>query len=497
MNDKRAFWIAAAIVGAITLARIAVLIVSPLNLYPDEAQYWSWSLALDWGYFSKPPFIAWLIRATTSICGDGEACIRIGSPLLHGATALVLYAIGKLLYDTRAGLWTAIVYITTPGVSYSSGLISTDVPLLFFWAVALLAFLKAMRSKGRASYGWAALCGVAIGLGLLSKYAMLYFVLGVALTTLIVPESRRLILSWRGGLMALIAFFVFHPNLVWNLHHGFATVTHTANNADWARGSLHLMGPFEFLLGQFGVFGPVMMGGYLYALWRVMRGQDREANSRILLCFSLPALVIIVCQAAIADANANWAAAAYIAATPLVVHALMPFVRGLVLKASVAFNVLVMIAIMAFAASPSLAAQAGFANAYKRLLGWRGLGAAVVYEASKGRYQAIVTDNRSLMASLLYYARPRDIPILMWNRDEQVSNHFEMTSPLTPATSGRVLLITDKTDASHVLATFKHSLRIGDFNADLGGGKKRTTHLYEAEGYGSDVSKRDESMPRR
>ena len=496
MTDRKTFWLAAAIVGAITLARIAVLIVSPLDLYPDEAQYWSWSLALDWGYFSKPPFIAWLIRAATSICGDGEACIRVGSPLLHGATALVLFAIGKLLYDARTGLWTAIAYITTPGVSYSSGLVSTDVPLLFFWSVALLAFLKAMRTQGRAGWGWGALCGVAIGLGLLSKYAMLYFVLAVALTTLIVPESRRLILSWRGLLMAFLALVVVHPNIVWNIHHGFATVAHTANNADWARGSLHLMGPIEFLLGQFGVFGPLMMGGYLYGLWRMARGKDRSQTSRILACFSLPALVIIVCQAVIADANANWAAAAYVAATPFAVHALMPLMRGLILKGSVAFHALMMIAIMAFAVSPALAAQAGFANAYKRLQGWRGLGNAVAYEASKGRYQAIVADNRSVMASLTYYARPRTIPILMWNRDERVSNYFEMTSPLTSSTSGRVLLVTDRSDASRVLSTFKHSLRIGDFTADLGGGKKRMTHLYEAEGYASDVSKGDDSMHR-
>ena len=490
MSNSRAFWIAAAAVGAVTLVRIAVLIVSPLDLYPDEAQYWWWAIHPDWGYFSKPPLIAWLIGATTSLCGDGEACIRLGSPLLHGATALVLFAIAKLLYDARAGMWTALAYITVPGVSYSSGLISTDVPLLFFWSVALLAFLKAMREGSRAGLGWAALCGAAIGFGLLSKYAMLYFVLGVALTTLISPESRRLILGPRGLLMAVLALLIFSPNLLWNVHHGFATVAHTANNADWQRGSLHLLGPFEFLLGQVGVFGPLMMGGYLYALWEVMRGHDRSPASRLLVCFSLPALVIIVCQAAIADANANWAAAAYIAATPLAVHALMRLARGFALSVSLAFNSLVMVAMMAFAVSPSLAAQAGFANAYKRLEGWRELGAAVVAEASKGGYQAIVTDNRSLMASLLYYARPRDIPMLIWNGDSRISNHFEMTAPLTSGMKGRVLLVTDKADASNVLATFDRSRLTSDFSADLGGGKKRVTHLYEAEGYRPAVSDR-------
>ncbi|HWA31259.1 MAG TPA: hypothetical protein VG867_09170, partial [Rhizomicrobium sp.] len=58
-EDRRYFQIALLIVAAITLVRVLALIFSPLNLYPDEAQYWWWSLTPDWGYFSKPPVIAW------------------------------------------------------------------------------------------------------------------------------------------------------------------------------------------------------------------------------------------------------------------------------------------------------------------------------------------------------------------------------------------------------------------------------------------------------
>lgn len=496
MNENRSFWIAAIVVGAITLARIIVLFVSPLDLYPDEAQYWWWAIHPAFGYFSKPPLIAWLIGATMSVCGDGEACIRLGSPLLHGATALVLFGVGKLLYDARAGLWTALAYITIPGVSYSSGLMSTDVPLLFFWSVALFAFLKASREGGRMGYGWAALCGAAIGFGLLSKYAMLYFVLGVALTALVSTESRRLVLSTRGVIIAVMALLIFTPNILWNASHGFATVAHTASNADWQRGSLHLLGPVEFLVGQFGVFGPLMMAAYFYGLWWIARGHDRSQASLILVCFSLPALAIIVCQAAISDANANWAATAYIAATPLAVRVLMELMRGVVLRASLLLNGLLMLVMMAFTALPSLAADSGFANDYKRLEGWRELGAKVVAEATAGHYQAIVTDNRSLMGSLLYYARPRAVPVLIWDRDMNITNHYEMTAPLTPEMKGRVLLVTDRSNPSVVLETFAASRLTNDFTVDLGGGKQRITHLYEAEGYRGPVSDRDQSMPR-
>ena len=55
---------------AITAARIVALFYIPLGLYFDEAQYWMWSRTFDWGYFTKPPLIAWVIGTTTFLAGE-------------------------------------------------------------------------------------------------------------------------------------------------------------------------------------------------------------------------------------------------------------------------------------------------------------------------------------------------------------------------------------------------------------------------------------------
>ena len=44
-----------------TALRVVYLFTAPLDLVADEAYYWDWSRQLDWGYFSKPPLIAWII----------------------------------------------------------------------------------------------------------------------------------------------------------------------------------------------------------------------------------------------------------------------------------------------------------------------------------------------------------------------------------------------------------------------------------------------------
>src|SRR5579863_7237453 len=85
-------WTLAA-VAVITTLRIIWLGAQSAGLYPDEAQYWFWAQHLAFGYYSKPPLVAWLIRLTTAAFGDSEFAIRLPAPLLHAAAAGIVYAI--------------------------------------------------------------------------------------------------------------------------------------------------------------------------------------------------------------------------------------------------------------------------------------------------------------------------------------------------------------------------------------------------------------------
>ncbi|MBN2751445.1 MAG: glycosyltransferase family 39 protein, partial [Rhodospirillaceae bacterium] len=104
---------------AITVWRVVELAASPLSLSFDEAQYWSWSLSPAFGYFSKPPVVAWAIWLTTSVFGHEEWAVRMGSPLAHAGTALALFALGRRMWGGRVGLLSAVVFLTLPGVSLS------------------------------------------------------------------------------------------------------------------------------------------------------------------------------------------------------------------------------------------------------------------------------------------------------------------------------------------------------------------------------------------
>ncbi len=165
------FGLALGLVGALTLIRLIGLKFSVVDLFFDEAQYWAWSRELAFGYFSKPPLLAWAIAAAERVCGSSEACIRAPAPIFYFGTSMLVYAVARQLYDARVAFYAALSTALATGAVFSARIVSTDVPLLFFWALALLAYVKLLAGAGAR---WAVVLGIALGLGLMAKYAMIY-----------------------------------------------------------------------------------------------------------------------------------------------------------------------------------------------------------------------------------------------------------------------------------------------------------------------------------
>ena len=134
----------------LTVVRLIGLRFSTVDLFFDEAQYWAWSREPAFGYFSKPPLLAWIIAVAEQVCGSSEACIRAPAPILYFGTSLLVYAVARQLYDARVAFFAALSIALATGAVFSARIISTDVPLLFFWALALLAYVKLLDDGGRA-----------------------------------------------------------------------------------------------------------------------------------------------------------------------------------------------------------------------------------------------------------------------------------------------------------------------------------------------------------
>lgn len=466
---------------ALTAARVLSLVNGDPNLGPDEAQYWFWSLEPALGYYSKPPFVAWTIAATTAIFGDAEWAVRLAAPFFQLGASVFLFLTARRLADEKAAFWAGLVWLTMPGVFLSAALITTDGPLLFFWSAALYFFTRLTNGAEARPIAVAAFLGAAIGFGLLSKYAMLYFLPGAAAALLLSAERRQALKMAPLAVSAAVAVALLTPNLLWNAENDFQTIAHTAANANWTESAGHPDKLLKFLGDQFGVAGPVLLVLMIAAAAAAVRRPAGQNHLRYLLAFAIPALLIVSVQAFIARAHANWAAVAYPSA--VIAAAIFASRAGwprLAMTASLGLHLLAGAAFLIGFANAPLADRAGAAGVFKRLRGWDVHGMDIAARAQG--YDAILADDREVMSGLLYYARPAP-PVVAWNPNVRIDHHYEAFKAFDPARERRLLYVTTNPHAAPLNNAFLTVTPQGTSRARMTATRERTLYLFEVSGY--------------
>ena len=118
------------------LIKLIAIYLTNFDLFGDEAQYWIWSQNLDFGYYSKPPFIAWIISFFTFFLGNSFVILKIIPITFYTISSYVVYLLSLELFNNKKqALLTATSFYLMPAVSFSSFLLSTDVFLIFFWSI--------------------------------------------------------------------------------------------------------------------------------------------------------------------------------------------------------------------------------------------------------------------------------------------------------------------------------------------------------------------------
>lgn len=422
-------WPASLVVAVVTLLRWLVVGFTQTDLFVDEAQYWFWGQDFELGYYSKPPLIAWIIGAVTTLAGsDSPFWVRMPGAALHGVTALILGALANRLHGERTAFWVAVAYLTLPAVGFGSIMFTTDTVMAPFFAAALL-FHRRLLDSGRAAD--ALLAGAMAGLACLAKYAGVYFLIGVALAAVLRRDMR---LSWKNAaLLAAATLAVLAPNLVWNLLNGGVTFSHTADNIGWVRqtsllAGLHPLELLEFAAAQFAVMGPLLFAALVVAL-----AQRRDG----LAAFTLPALVIVSVQALLDKALANWAASAFLAGTVIAVAFLEQ--RPKVRAAAIGVNAILCLAIGVLAILPLNGP--GGEPLLKRFMGREALSRQIIAEARRQGGIPVVAENRSILADLFYTGRDSGLTFFSVPPKGRSMNHYQSRHALPAGTAGPVLWI--------------------------------------------------------
>ncbi|MCX5567917.1 ArnT family glycosyltransferase [Kaistia nematophila] len=468
------------LLAVITLARLLALRFSVTDLQVDEAQYWDWSQHLAFGYFSKPPLIGWTIAAANMVCGTGVACVRAPSPLFYFGTSLLIYATAVRLYDHRIAFWASLGFAFAPGVAFSSAIMSTDVLLLFFWALSLYAFVR-LRAGG--GYRWSLLLGFALGCGLLAKYAMAYFVGCALIAAVLDPQSRAVIRSGRFWLAVAIGLLLLSPNIGWNLNNHLVTLRHTNENISGDGLKISLGNAIGFLAAQFGIIGPFLMGGAFaaaIAAWR--KGVPDE--DRMLLAFALPVILVVTIASVLTVTNANWAASGLVASALVGTAFLIRADRFSLVRAGLVIGIVAQVVLIAgnTIADKVKLPLLKHGDIYKQVLGWSRLGDAVRAEAKASGATMVVTLSRADAAALVYYLRNDPVAVTVWPDDPGPDNQFELTRSIVDhAPTGPALLVAGCAEAARLGPFFGGVEDKGRLTIPSGPGSSRQYQLFRLD----------------
>lgn len=468
--------------------RIAVVIASPLEIGPDEAQYWRWSQTLDFGYYSKPPLVAWVIWLSTSIFGDGGWAIRLTAPLLHGIGAFFLFLLGKRMFDARIGAWGSAIYLLMPGIWLSSTLISTDAVLLPTYAVAVCLL---WRFRDNPTILNACLAGGAIGLSMLGKYAALYLYPGVVLAAFIDRDMRKAMLSPAGAMVFVASLVVLGPNLAWNAANNFATVSHTADNANLSGADFNPARILVYVQDQAAVFGPITLILLLAGFGFLAGRKDKPTATRELwlMCFIVPALAVILVQEIISRAHANWAAAAYPAACVLLAswidRAFGKVKLRPVLITGMAINTLIGAIFTLVWVSPTIADATGISAGMKGVRGWGETTRQLIAKAEELHASAILVDDRETWHALDYHGRNLAMPpIRAWPAGPTPHSHAEEAGRIRPGDDARMLIAsTNEAMRPMIRSDFATIEELGYLDIPLTPKRNRRFKLYLASTY--------------
>jgi hypothetical protein len=206
---------------ALVVAAIHLLTNNLYGFHRDELQFLSDARHLDWGFVAYPPFTPFVERIGLEIFGVSLVGLRLFSVI---AQALAIVVTGWMAWELGGGRLaqiTSALVVATSGLPVFEGTEFQYSTFDYLWWV-LIAYFVIRLLKTENPRWWLAI-GAGIGVGLMTKYTICFFIAGI-LAGMLLTRARRFFLSgWFWGGVGL-ALLIFLPNFVWQVRHGFISV---------------------------------------------------------------------------------------------------------------------------------------------------------------------------------------------------------------------------------------------------------------------------------
>jgi len=154
----------------------------------DEAYFYFWGKNPDWGFYDHPPMVGWWLGALAAV-SEHPAVLRLPALLVPVGVALGTRA---LLAPWGATVsYGAATLVALSPLNAVNVAITTDIPLMAFAFLAMVAYLRALRTGRSSDY---LLAGLMLAGALMSKYFAGLLALAIGGHRLVSRAPGR----WRG-----------------------------------------------------------------------------------------------------------------------------------------------------------------------------------------------------------------------------------------------------------------------------------------------------------
>lgn len=263
----------AALSGATVALHLVVDWLSPYGFQRDEFLYMAMGRHLQLWRMDFPPFIAILSQVQRFLLGDSIVAIRFAPAVAAGLLVMAAALIAREMGGGKVAQLFASIAVATSPVFIRTGVLFQ--PVVFdqlWWTLALYALARLGAESTRDDMlstrprWWIAL-GIACGLGLLTKFSLLFFGAALVVALIIAPQRRVMLTRWP-WIAAAIAVVIGSPSVVGQLRLGFPVVgqMRTLESSQLMHVSFK-----SFILGQLYI-GPAVLlavAGTVYLLFAV------------------------------------------------------------------------------------------------------------------------------------------------------------------------------------------------------------------------------------
>ncbi|RYE16757.1 MAG: glycosyltransferase family 39 protein, partial [Sphingobacteriales bacterium] len=238
--------------------------ISNFGFHRDELLHLTLGDHLDWGYKEVPPFIALLAKISMSVFGDSIFASRILTTIASGVIIWLTGLITRELGGRKFAIALACLsMILAPAFAASGYLFQPVVFDQLWWVLAVWLLIKYINTTDAAYlYG----VGATVGVGMLTKYTMVFFTVALIIGILI-SKQRKLLFNRHILGAALLAFIIFLPNLIWQWQHNFPVINHMS---ELRSTQLEHISAGDFIMQQLLVNGIalfVWLAGFLFLLF--------------------------------------------------------------------------------------------------------------------------------------------------------------------------------------------------------------------------------------